>query len=89
MAFFLWTVAHGQILNIDNLMLRGRSFANRCCMCHCDGESVDHVLVHCPVTYLMDFYASGLWYSLGYARICGRIVILLASMAFILQIFGI
>ena len=31
--------------------------------------------------YLMDFYASGLRYSLGYARISGEIVILLASMA--------
>ena len=27
----------------------------------------------------MDFYATGLWYSLGYARIDGGFVILLAS----------
>ena len=89
MAFFLWTVAHGRILILDNLMLRSRSLANWCCMCCCDGKSVDHLLLHCPVTYLMDFYASGLQYSLGYAKIGGGIVILLASMAFILQIFGI
>ena len=50
-AFFLWTAAHGQIFTLDNLMLRGRSLANRCCMCHCDGESVDHLLLHCPVTH--------------------------------------
>ena len=29
----------------------------------------------------MDFYALGVWYSLGYARIGGGIVILLASVA--------
>ena len=29
----------------------------------------------------MDFYASGFWYSLGYARIDGRIFIFLVSMA--------
>ena len=35
------------------LMLRGRPLANRCCMCCCDGESVDHLLVHCPVTHTL------------------------------------
>ena len=29
----------------------------------------------------MDFYTSGFWYTLGYARIGGGIIILLASMA--------
>ena len=29
----------------------------------------------------MDLYASGLWYSLGYARIGGGIVVLLVSVA--------
>ena len=29
----------------------------------------------------MDLYASGLWYSLGYARIGGEIVVLLVSVA--------
>ena len=50
-AYFLWTVAHGRILILDNLMLKGRLLANRCCMCCCDGESVDHLLFHCPVTH--------------------------------------
>ena len=59
-------------------MLRGRPLANRCCMCCCDRESVDHFLLHCPVThtlYFMDFYASGLWYILGHARIGGENVL--------------
>uniref|UniRef100_A0A7N2R7T0 poly(A)-specific ribonuclease n=1 Tax=Quercus lobata TaxID=97700 RepID=A0A7N2R7T0_QUELO len=30
-AFFLWTVAHGRILTLDNLMLKGRPLANWCC----------------------------------------------------------
>ena len=39
-AFFLWTAAHGRILTLDNLMLKGHPLANRCCMCCCDGESI-------------------------------------------------
>ena len=31
-AFFMWTAAHGQILTLDNLMLRGRPLENRCCL---------------------------------------------------------
>ena len=48
--FFLWTAAQGQILTLDNLMLRGHPLASWCCMCCCDGELVDHLLLHCPVT---------------------------------------
>ena len=73
-AFFLWTIAHVRILTLDNLMLRGRPLATWCCMCCCDGESVDYLLLHCHVTH-------SLWYSLGYARFGGGIVILLASVA--------
>ena len=53
MAFFLWTVAHDRILVLDNLMLWGRPLVNRCCMCCCDGESVDNLLLHCPVTHTL------------------------------------
>ena len=52
-AFFLWTVAHNQILTLDNLMLRGCRLVNWCCICCCDGESVDHLLLHCPVTHII------------------------------------
>ena len=52
-AFFLWTAAHDRILTLDNLMLRGRPLVNWCCMCYCDGESVDHLLLHCPVTHTL------------------------------------
>ena len=48
-AFFMWTATHGWILTLDNLMLRGLSLANQCCMCCCNEESVDHLLLHYPV----------------------------------------
>ena len=32
-------------------MLRDRIVVNRCCMCCGDGESVVHLLLHCPVTH--------------------------------------
>ena len=46
-AFFMWTAAHGQILTLDNLMLHGRTLANRCC----NEESVNHLLIFCPVVH--------------------------------------
>ena len=49
--FFLWIAAHGWILTLDNLMLKGCPLTNWCCMCCCDEESVDHLLLHCPVTH--------------------------------------
>ena len=34
-------------------MLRGRPLVNWCCMCCCDGELVNHLLLHCPVTHTL------------------------------------
>ena len=45
-SFFLWTIANDGILTIDNLVKRGRFLVNRCCLCYCDEESVDHLLLH-------------------------------------------
>ena len=45
--FFMWTAAHGQILTLDNLMLRGRPLVNRCYLCCCNTKSVDHLLLFC------------------------------------------
>ena len=54
--FFMWTATHGQILTLDNLMLRGRPLANRCYLCCCNAESVDHLLLFCPITHSLWMY---------------------------------
>ena len=49
-AFLMWTTIHGRILTLDNLMLQSLALVNRCCMCHCNEETVDHLL-HCLVAH--------------------------------------
>ena len=65
----MWTAAHGQILTLDNLMLRGRHLANRCCLCCCNAESVDHLLLCCPIAHSLWMYILWLfgmeWVILG------------------------
>ena len=52
----MWTTVHVQILMLDNLMLRGRILVNQCCMCHQNEETVDHLLLHCPVAHSLWVY---------------------------------
>uniref|UniRef100_A0A2N9GZQ1 Reverse transcriptase domain-containing protein n=1 Tax=Fagus sylvatica TaxID=28930 RepID=A0A2N9GZQ1_FAGSY len=52
--FFVWTAAWNKILTYDNLRKRGYNLPSWCCMCRCNGESVEHLLLHCPA-------ACGLW----------------------------
>jgi hypothetical protein len=52
--FFTWSAALGRILTLDNLRKRHIIIVDRCCPCKRDGESVDHILLHCDV-------ASALW----------------------------
>jgi hypothetical protein len=53
-AFFTWSAALGRILTLDNLRKRNLIIVDRCCLCKRDGESVDHILLHCNL-------ASALW----------------------------
>jgi hypothetical protein len=53
-AFFTWAAALGRILTLDNLRKRHIIIVDRCYLCKRDGESVDHILLHCDV-------ASALW----------------------------
>ena len=60
-AFFMWTAALSQILTLDKLMLRDCLLANRCCMCYCTEESVDHLLLfgliaHSLWTYMLRLF---------------------------------
>ena len=55
-AFFMWTAAHGQILTLDDIMLRGRPLANLCCLCCNNAESVDHLLLFCLIAHSLWMY---------------------------------
>ena len=35
----------------DKLQLRGFDFIDRCIMCRCYGETMDHLLLHCGKAY--------------------------------------
>jgi hypothetical protein len=48
-ALFIWTAALGRILTTDNLRRRRILILDWCCMCQSDGESVNHLLLHCRV----------------------------------------
>ena len=52
--FFVWTAAWQKILTCDNLRKRGYYMTSWCCMCRCNGETVEHLLLHCPIV-------GGLW----------------------------
>ena len=48
-AFFSWTAILGRILTIDNLWKRRVLILDWCCMCKSHGESVNYLLLHCPI----------------------------------------
>ena len=48
--FFVWTTVLGNILTIDNLRRKRKVQIITCCyMCKCNSESIDHLLIHCPI----------------------------------------
>ncbi|RVW89274.1 hypothetical protein CK203_032671 [Vitis vinifera] len=56
-----WLVAHGKVNTNDKLQLRRPYKAlcpQWCILCKGNGESIDHLFLHCPVTI-------GLWHRLG------------------------
>ena len=54
-AFFVWTAALGKCLTIDNIRKRKVWILDWCYMCKCNGESVDHLFLHCSVA--MDLWS--------------------------------
>ncbi len=48
-AYLLWTVALGKILTTDNLRKQNIILVSWYCMCKADGETIDHLFLHCPV----------------------------------------
>jgi hypothetical protein len=67
-AFFIWIAAWGQILTCDNLMRRAYTMAGWCCMCRCEGETVDHLLLHCNVVQKLWNLSLILFTSIGSCR---------------------
>ena len=48
-AFFIWTVVLGRILTANNLRRRNIILVDWCCLCKEDGETIDHLFLHCKV----------------------------------------
>ena len=53
--FFVQTAALGKCLTIDNLRKRNIWILDWCYMCKCNGESVNHLFLHCLVA--MDLWS--------------------------------
>ena len=45
--------AVGGILIIDNLVMKNLPFVNWCCLCWCDEENVDHLLLRCKFAHAL------------------------------------
>ena len=48
-SFFVWTAVLGKILTNDNLRKRRVVLVNWCCLRKNDGESIDHLFIHCSL----------------------------------------
>ena len=52
-AFFAWKATWGKILTLDRLQKRGWQLPNRCFLCGCDEENINHILLHCIVVRVL------------------------------------
>ena len=52
-SFFLWIAIRDGILTIDNLVKRGQFLVNKCCLCYCDGETMNHLLLHSKFSHAL------------------------------------
>ncbi|KAJ9673635.1 hypothetical protein PVL29_023281 [Vitis rotundifolia] len=52
-SFFAWEATWGKILTLDRLQKRGWQLPNRCFLCGCEEENVNHILVHCIVVRVL------------------------------------
>ena len=52
-AFFAWEATWEKILTLDRLQKRGWQLPNRCYLCGCEEENVNHILLHCIVVRVL------------------------------------
>ena len=52
-SFFLWTAARDGILSIDNLFKKNFPLVNWCCLCWCDEETLNHLLLYCKFVHTL------------------------------------
>ena len=52
-AFFAWEAAWGKVLTLDRLQRRGWQLPNRCFLCGCEEETINHILIHCTVVKVL------------------------------------
>ena len=52
-SFFAWEATWGKVLTLDRLQRRGWQFPNRCFLCGCEEETVNHILLHCTVVRVL------------------------------------
>ncbi|RVW97682.1 putative ribonuclease H protein [Vitis vinifera] len=51
--FFAWEATWGKVLMLDRLQKRGWHLPNRCFLCGCEEETVNHILIHCIVAKVL------------------------------------
>ena len=51
--FFAWEATWEKILTLDRLQKRGWQLPNRCYLCGCEEENVNHILLHCTVVRVL------------------------------------
>ena len=51
--FFAWEAMWGKVLTLDRLQKRGWQLPNRCYLCSCEEETVNHILLHCRVVRVL------------------------------------
>ena len=52
-AFFAWEATWEKILTLDMLQRRGWHLPNRCFLCGCEEENVNHIFLHCIVVRVL------------------------------------